>query len=390
MSEALLTAVLSDLVAIPSVNPMGQSASSPNSLAVVEYVEVWLRNRGIDCTRQVVAPGEANLVAVVAGRRGTPTIVFDAHTDTAPVSGWPDAAFVPRLQSGRLFGRGACDAKGALAAMMVALADAVTGPVENGVILLASADEEHGRTGLRTFLEAGASADCAVVGEPTSCLPATACKGAMRCDIVVSGHSAHTSRPEGGINAIRRMGEVMKALDQYDCRLQDRRHPLVGARTLTPSLIHGGAAVNVVPDACRLTIDCRTLPDDSPAEILSGLEAFLADRLAFPVEFECVQLWDGLDVDGDHPFVQHCVAAARSALGTDDVQAQGVHFGCHASDYMARGIVPVVLGPGSIEQAHRVDEFVPIVDLVRIAEVYRAIITRPLPGWAPASPTRLR
>ncbi len=378
MDESKLTDLLAKLIEIPSVNPMGQEADSPGASAgVVDYVEAWCRYRQIDCVRQAVPGGEENLIATVRGKADGPMIVFDAHTDTVPAD---HRAFSPRVHGGRVYGRGACDTKGSLAAMMCAIELAVSeGTPHATVVLLASADEEYSRTGVRAFLNSKPSMDYAVVGEPTSCEPVVACKGAARWDIVVPGKSAHTSEPHRGINAIGRMALVVRLLEEFErTMLVSKHHRLVDPPTLTPSLVNGGTVVNIVPNSCRVTVDLRVLPDERPGEAMNEVQTFLDQRLDFAVEHAAPQVWHGADTDPEGAFVRHCVSCCQSVRDeSHTVQPRGVNFGCHASDYSSAGFPVVVLGPGGIEAAHTTDEFVEIADLLAASTIYHEIMTRP-------------
>lgn len=380
MNSSELADLLDNLVAIPSVNPMGGTKRMSHSTAMVDYVEKWFQQREIPCRRQAVTGDEQNLIATVPGPAGAPTIIFDAHTDTVPAEGWEDRAFSPRREGDRIYGRGSCDTKASLAAMMTAMAAVAKtndGRFAQTIILLASADEEYGRTGVRTFLDTKPQVHYAIVGEPTLCQPVTACKGAARWEIVVRGRSAHSSTPQKGINAIVRMATVIHLLDEYArTTLLNKTHPLVDGATLTATVIHGGTAINVVPDTCRLSVDLRTMPNENPADAMAEVQSFLAQRLDFPVEADSVQLWEGADVALDHPLVKHCVTSCRTVLGdAATIKPHGVNYGCHASDYTVRGIPAVVLGPGDIAVAHTVDECVEMDSVRNAAAIYQKIMS---------------
>jgi acetylornithine deacetylase/succinyl-diaminopimelate desuccinylase-like protein len=218
------------------------------------------------------------------------------------------------------------------------------------------------------------------VGEPTSCEPVVACKGAARWDIVVRGKSAHTSNPHEGVNAITRMAQVLSLLEECErTLLSERHHPLVSRRTLTPALIQGGDAINVVPSSCRVSVDLRTLPGENAADAQSVVKAFLKDRSDFPIEHENLQLWHGADTKPDSIFVQTCVEACRARSERPAaIIPKGVNYGCHASDYDSNGISAVVIGPGDIAVAHGIDEYVPIEDVERMVDIYAEIMTSPL------------
>jgi acetylornithine deacetylase len=381
MKSSAIADLLSDLVSIPSVNPMGGEKRVSHSACMIEYLERWFTQRGITCHRQAVAGGEDNLIATTTSPANRSTVVFDAHTDTVPVEGWENRAFTPRRENGRIYGRGSCDTKASMTAMIAAMSDLCDGPpVPQTIVFLASADEEYGRTGVRTFLSENPKIDYAVVGEPTCCQPVTACKGAVRFELVVRGRSAHSSTPQKGVNAIVRMASAIQLLEEYARTvLPKKTHLLVDGATLTSTVIRGGSAVNVVPDVCRLSVDLRTMPNEKPTEALAEVQSFLKQRLKFSVEYESVQLWDGADLAVNHPFVTHCATSCREVLGPKvPVQPQGVNYGCHASDYSVRGIPAVVLGPGDIAVAHTIDEYVEIDSVCAAAEIYRRIMSNPI------------
>lgn len=381
MDRGTLTQLLADLVSIRSVNPMGRAEAPPSSLQLLDYVQKWLEEHGITCQRQAI-PGcsEQNLIARVDGVVRGPAVVFDAHSDTVPAEGWESRAFTPWTESGRLYGRGSCDTKAAMAAMMLALAAAARGelPPPYSVIFLVSADEENTRSGIRTFLQHRPRIEGVVVGEPTCCRPVTACKGAARWQIVTTGKTAHSSTPRQGINAVTRMAEVVRLIDEYDRKvLSEQTHPLVGPANMTATMISGGTAVNVVPGECRLNVDLRTLPNQDPAAAMLDAKAYLFNRLAFPLAHEEVKLWGGADAGIDQPFVRHCLRCC-APNGISVVEPIGVNYGCHASDFGEAHIPAVVIGPGDIAQAHAVDEYVSLDSVTTAAEIYLRIMITPM------------
>jgi acetylornithine deacetylase len=394
VNEGELTRLICDLVAIRSVNRAGRSDLSPSSAGMVAYLERWFHQHGIATSRGAVPGGEENLLATLPGPVGAPAIVFDAHSDTVPADDWADRAFAPQLRDGRIYGRGACDTKAAMAAMMLALAEAAAGPpLPSTIVFIASADEEFGRTGVAAFLNSKPKLDYAVVGEPTRCELVIACKGAARWDIVTSGKSAHTSTPHKGVNAITRMAAVIAAIDEYSRTvLAAKSHPLVDPATWTPSLITGGTAINVVPEACRLSVDLRTMPQEDPRAAMRDAQQFLNAKCSFPLRHENPRVWSGADVPPDHAFVRHCLRCRADALrspsqhtdvlNASDLDAaqtvKGVNYGCHASDYSERSIPAVVIGPGDIAQAHAIDEYVDVASAQQAARTYLEIMRRPL------------
>lgn len=383
MQPTELTAMLADLVAIRSVNPLGRENRPASSPPVVDYLQRWCETQGLAFERQRVGTRDANLIVTVPGAPGGPSVLFDAHTDTVPADDWSDRAFQPRVDCGRLYGRGSCDTKASMVAMLTALRRYRDLPQEQRPAtaqFVATADEEYGRTGVATFLKAGGRASFAIVGEPTRLVPVIACKGAARWQMTVSGRSAHSSTPRQGVNAIVRMARVIQVLEDYEqAILSAKRHPLVDPATLTVSVIAGGTAVNVVPAACTVSVDLRTMPDEDPGAAMQDAQRYLATRLDFNVHHDDVQLWGGADLPADAPLVRHVLGCCATA-GRPGLDPMGVNYGCHASDYAGAGIPAVVLGPGDIAFAHAIDEYVELGCVQQAADIYYRIMTTPIQG----------
>lgn len=379
IDQQSITRLLSDLVAINSVNPMGRPGREFTGDGVLDYVQSYLADFGVIAQRQPAGGPWYNLVAVVEGPASSPAIAFDAHSDTVPADDWADRAFTPRIDGGRLYGRGSCDTKAAMTAMLTALRAAyTTSRLACTVVLLISADEENGRSGVRAFLESRPRVDAAIVGEPTACRPVIACKGAVRWQMTVRGISAHTSTPRLGVNAIARMSELIAAMGRYEAQvLAGQTHELVDPPTLTPSVIAGGTAVNVVPDSCTVTVDLRTMPTEDPRAAHRRAVEWLGAQVPFAIEHAPAMLWNGASTPADHPLTRQ-VLACRRAAGLPEATAEGANYGCHASDFGSVGIPAVIIGPGNIKVAHTVDEYVDLDDVARAAAVYEQIMTTPL------------
>ncbi|MFM7248430.1 MAG: M20/M25/M40 family metallo-hydrolase [Planctomycetaceae bacterium] len=391
MPDALPT--LADLVRRPSVNPMGREVSGPEYLEgrVTDYLVTRFSSAGIPWARQPVAPGRDNVLArVEATVPGAPTILWDAHQDTVPVDGMTIDPFLPLVRDGRLQGRGACDVKGGMAAMLVALdrLRASDRPRPMTVVFAATVNEEFGFSGARALSRlwdgdaAGSPADraarelirgrpaAAIVAEPTGLDVVGMHKGAVRWRIRVAGRACHSSFPERGDNAVYTAARVALEIESLaaELLLRDPCHPC-GPPTLSLGTFHGGAGVNLVPDLVVIEIDRRLVPGESPeearAEVIRRLTAALP----------------GAAIEHEAPFVAHLglaeggveaeVAGIRPArrLG-ESVRATGrgsvvraARYGTNASVYSAAGVPTVVFGPGSIEQAHTVDEWIEVAQV---------------------------
>lgn len=363
------------LVAIPSVNPSGRPVAAPEEgeERISRYVREWLVGRGIDCRQQEVMPGRDNVIARVPGRQ-EPPIVFEAHMDTVSVEGMTIAPFEPRVENGRVYGRGACDAKGCLAAMMVALARVAGGePPPRSVILCAAVDEEYLHGGARRFLTDSGPIAAAVIGEPTLLHVVIAHKGALRVRVVTHGVSAHSSNPERGVNAIYRMARAVLALEDYAASLAARApHPLVGSPTLSVGTIRGGVAVNVVPERCEIMVDRRIVPGETPDEALAEIEAVLAPVLAAGDVVEPTLKDCAVETAAHEEIVTLALDATRAAGIA--AEPEGVAYCTDGCDFAERGIPLVVLGPGDIAQAHTADEWIELEQLEGAVEVYERIM----------------
>lgn len=374
-----VTELLRDLVAIESVNPAYAGGSGEASVA--DYVEQWGRDSGLDVVRQPVFPGRDNILVTLSVAGARQTLLYEAHMDTVALAPM-DAALRPVVRDGRLYGRGACDTKGSLAAMLVAIERLKERRAELGVnvALLAAVDEEHAFRGVMSYIASDADASAAIVGEPTGLRIVVAHKGCIRGTIQTRGRAAHSSEPERGISAIDGMVEVLIGLRSLRHLLASHHHALLGQPTFTVGLIEGGTGVNTVPERCTVTYDRRTLPGELPEHVLTEIDEVLETvRVACPTitiqRLDPSLIDEALDTATDAALVQ----AARASCGAFGISSEliGVPYGTDASKLQKhRGIPSIVFGPGSIAQAHGADEFVPLDDLVTAAAVYEGIALR--------------
>jgi acetylornithine deacetylase len=371
---------LQDLIAIPSINPMRADSGEAPERAATDYLESLLRREQIDCERQVVADGRENLIAVVHAGMGRSTLgglLLNSHIDTVPVANMAIDPFDPVLKDGRILGRGSCDAKASISAMLAALfAHAQRSERPRPVLFLATVDEEFSFAGSRRFIERRWPVSAAVVGEPTELANVIAHKGVVRWRLQVRGVSAHGATPELGRSAIYDGARVAVLLEQYASELGRRAgHPLLQHPTLNVGRVSGGQAVNMVPDRCEFEIDRRILPGESAAEVLKDCERWLGERL------------EGVDFSLEDPFLddpplETSSAAAitrslqdaqRSVLGTAS-PCVGAHYATDGSKLAAAGIETVVCGPGNIAQAHTKDEFVDVEQVHLAVRLYDQLI----------------
>lgn len=356
-------------VGVPSVNPAIDGGPGEAELAGV--LETELRAEGFEPVREPVHPGgRDNILAPLAGRAGSPLVMFHAHLDTVGFSGKAGAEAVS--SGGQVYGRGACDTKGSLAAMVEALL--LLRSVDPGgrasVLLAGGIDEEAGGTGAQALAARHPEIDMAVIGEPTSLEAATAHKGVLRFEIAAIGAPAHSSKPHLGRNAVHAMARVLDALEhEYIPALDPRGHPLTGPATLNVSTIAGGTALNVVPAECVIALDRRVIPGEDHAELLDGF-----DRLLDGLEGVSLQRREPflatapLDTPPASPVVQALFRAKEAVIGRRG-RPIGVTFGTDASFFSPAGISCAVFGPGSIDQAHSDAEWVGVEETAQAAEI---------------------
>jgi acetylornithine deacetylase/succinyl-diaminopimelate desuccinylase-like protein len=356
--------LLRELIALPSVNPAFLPAKHPRAgeQRVAEFLAATAARAGLDVDFQPVAPGRSNLLARFSPRgKVRQRLLLAPHMDTVNAS---EQQFAPRTRQGRLFGRGACDTKGSVAAMLTALVELTQGrqrPAETEIIFAGLVDEEQGQAGSRSLVASGFRADLAIVGEPTRSQVVTAHKGTLWLELETRGKSAHGSWPELGRNAVHAMAQVVDWMEtEYAAQLRRRRHALLGCATISVGAICGGSQANIVPDSCTILIDRRSLPGETELsvrrEIVQALRrkdltvTFTKDRLP-----PCLPL----ETDPGHPLV------ARFLKCVGQRKPLGVRYFCDASVLGHGGIPSVVFGPGDIAQAHTADEWISLAELER-------------------------
>jgi acetylornithine deacetylase len=315
-------------------------------------------------------------------------ILFDAHQDTVRVEGMTIEPWEPVIRDGRIYGRGSCDTKGTMAAMLAAVSRLAEERPDNmpTIILAFAVDEEHGFTGIRRLeelwideaLAAPGSIfpkrpDAAIVGEPTEMQVIVAHKGAVRWQSHTTGLAAHSSTPELGENAIYRMGKLLPVFEEYQTQAAGTApvHKLCGGATLNVGLIQGGMSVNTVPDRCTIDIDRRVPPGESPEEALAHVLDFVEKNSSSDITVEhdepSVVLMP-LSDEENGPLADELISVAREVV--EKCNKVGAVYGTHAANYAAAGIPTVVFGPGSAKQAHTVDEWLSLEQLEQAAEIF--------------------
>jgi acetylornithine deacetylase len=368
--------LLSALVAIPSVNPMGRALAGAHlfETRLTDYLEAWFRELGVRHERQPVQPGRDNLLAWYDAPAARRLILFDVHQDTVPAEGMKIPAFVPTIEAGRLHGRGACDVKGAMTAMLSAFARLVRDrpPGSASVLLACTVDEEYTHTGSSRLAETDHGAELAIVAEPTLLDLVHSHKGVLRWKIRTTGVACHSSAPQLGVNAVYRMGRVLEILEEYAGSLSRATpDPILGPPSLSVGRIEGGESVNVVPDWCEIEVDRRIIPGEDATACLEQARLILQARLGAESGIELGQPWVSMPALAPQAsfWIEPLERAIEAATGRRP-RVMGVPFGTDAGPIAAAGTPCVVFGPGDIAQAHTQDEWISLEQVALAAEAY--------------------
>ena len=380
------TELLKELIAIPSVNPMGRDVVGPEFLeaGMTDYLEHWFTELGVEYRRIELQPRRSNIVARYQGNPDRPTVLLDAHQDTVPVEGMTIPAFSPKQRGGRIYGRGSCDVKGGMASMLTAFARIVhERPLQTGdVIMSCTCDEEQGMSGILALSGNWNSAgdsdaawltrrpDAVIVAEPTLLHIVVAHRGVTRWKLKTFGRAAHSSKPSEGVNAIYRMAQIVGKLQDYAGRLEQDSipHVLCGSPTLSVGRIEGGISVNVVPAECMIEVDRRVVPGEDQTTVMQQVDTYLRERIQF--EFEMQPPWcvaGSLSDEYNGPLADNLLMHVEAVVGPR--QKIGLPCGTNAAATAAAGVPTVVFGPGSIAQAHTMDEWIDGMQLEQAAEI---------------------
>ncbi len=357
------------------------TVSRNSNLALIEWVRTYLSAHGVDSTLILDEEGKkANLFATI-GPAAVPGVVLSGHTDVVPVDGqaWTVEPFVMTERDGRLFGRGICDMKSFIGAVLAAVPDFVRAQLETPVHIALTYDEEVGCRGIPSLLQfmrdnAVAPRLC-IIGEPTEMKIVVAHKGNTRYRCVVHGLECHSALADQGVNAVEAAAELVARLKSV-ARQKSTKGPFDRAfsppyTTVHTGLIHGGTAMNIVPNHCYFDFEIRYIPEDDPAPVLEELKRFARNVLepemhsvspATGIEFLHKSDLPGLSTSEDADGVSFA-KALRSNPVLDKIS-----FGTEGGHYQASGIPSIVCGPGSIEQAHKPDEWIELAEIAACEE----------------------
>lgn len=365
-----LIQLLSDLVAINSINP-DLVPGAAGEAEIARYIAGWLERAGLEVQLIEAASGRPNVVGIAKGTGGGKSLILNGHMDTVGTAGMsnPHDAVVKK---GRLYGRGAYDMKGGLAACMLAAAEAKKRGLRGDLIVQAVVDEEYASLGTQA-LAARFHADAAIVAEFTELKLILAHKGFVWLEIETAGTAAHGSRPDLGVDAIAKMGEVLVGLKKLDDRLRSQpTHPLLGSGSVHASLISGGQELSSYPESCVLSVERRTIPGETPQKAEGELVGIVSELGRADPAFKAA-VRRGLDrspleTGEDTPIARSVQGAATKVLG-HAAPVAGVPFWTDAAVLSAAGIPSLLFGPSGAG-AHAAEEWVDLESVRLCAQVY--------------------
>jgi acetylornithine deacetylase len=372
-----LQQTLAELVAIDSV-------SSRSNVTIIDYLAKRCAGLGLKVQRLPFTDENGvekpNLIALAGAEFGSAPpqveLALVGHTDTVPYAAdWTDALRLTE-RAGKLYGRGACDTKGFIAAALTAIETIDLKDLRQPLALIFTADEEIGLLGAKRLAESKAiHAAYAIVGEPTSLRPMRAGKGYCLAEITIRGREAHSAYPALGTSAVFGAARLIARIEEIAVELQDETHPAFDPAftTLNVGLIRGGTAKNVIAGECRFTLEWRPIPGQDPKRLLNLISRAIAEAQTDDPNFVCevhaARADGGFETSPDSKLVGMLAEVSLQPPGT-------VAFGTEAAQLTALGAEAVVLGPGDIRVAHRTGEFVPVVELEICVELLRAAIER--------------
>lgn len=347
------------LVRIPSVNPHGEpGVSATGEKEIAEWLAGFLREIGAEVELREVLPDRPNVIAHwSADRSGKPRLLFAPHTDTVSVAGMIIEPFGGEVRDGKVWGRGASDTKGSMAAMLWALRtmrDRLPA-LSHEIWFAGLMSEETSQHGSRA-LAREERFDFVMAGEPTELDVVYTHKGSAFLNLRTRGRSAHAARPELGENAIDKMLEVLAIVrTEFAAEFATRRDPVLGASTLSVGTIRGGAKTNIIPDRCEATVDLRFVPEHYRTGIIEELAARL--RRVCPDLEAWAEPAPPLLTDPSHPLIGKLLDCGARLVGAP--------WFCDACFFAERGMPAIAIGPGSIAQAHTEDEWIAVAELER-------------------------
>jgi len=371
-----ITKLAQDLIRVPSFSGDAKGLSEISKIISKEMNSIGLSVELIEAEK-----GLTNVIGKFRGSETAPWILFNGHTDVVPVPrdvDWIVSPFSAEIKDGRIYGRGACDMKGGLAAMLAAakIVFSLFPEYKGNVILTATVDEEIGGfKGMKYVVEQGIKADMGIVCEPTDLKIVNVCKGLLWLKLRTKGKSAHGGRPERGINAIYRMSNILNMLENYD--FEQTPHEILGKPTVNVGSIRGGIKPNMVPDSCEAEIDIRYLPNQNHLQIIDDFEKLVGDLEGkdpqIETEIEIIRYRSSIEIPKEEKVIKIIMQAVKRVLG-EYPEFRGKVTPADTEHLVTAGIPSVMFGPGSEKLAHSSNEWISIDDILTAVKIYAAIM----------------
>jgi acetylornithine deacetylase/succinyl-diaminopimelate desuccinylase family protein len=368
--------ILKELISFDTSNPPG------NEVSCARWIAGLLDSRGFDIKLVSHSESRASLAASCKKGRGGKKVVLNGHIDVVPPGdGWLTPPFTAVEKDGRIYGRGASDMKGGVAAMMAAAINLVRSPFNGEVMLNLVADEEVFNTGTLETLPYTKDADYVLIGEPTMMEAHITHRGILRFLITFAGRSCHSGLPRQGLNAIENAAFGILALREYARALAGVTHPLLPSPTFVVSVIQGGEKDNMVPGSCFIRADRRALPgeteESAEEEVRKVLDTVKSDHAGFDYTLERYYYLSPGEVSEDAEITRFAGRVYRDCFG-EDCRVTCFPASCEQSLFTCRGIPALIIGPGSIGQAHTRDEFIDLAQLDKAVRYYGEFLKQAL------------
>lgn len=365
-----IVSLLERLVAIDSVNP-DLIAGGAGEGEIARFIAGWLRDAGLEVIVDEVLPGRPNVIGIARGTGGGQTLMLNGHTDTVGVAGMTNP-HLPRIENGRLYGRGGYDMKAGLAACMVAAAEAKKHNLAGDVIVTAVIDEEFGGKGTLAVAQKY-RADAAIIAEPTELQLVIAHRGSLWLEIETHGVAAHGSMPHLGVDAIAKMGRVLVEIEKLGERLvSNPSHPLLKSGSLHASLIRGGQELSSYPQSCVLSIERRTIPgetaESASAEFQEILDTIASADPTFKASLRPGLFLAPMETSADSPIARLILQKSHAIVGQTP-EIVGVPYWTDAATLSQAGIPSLLFGPIGTG-AHAVEEWVDLQSVEQCAEIF--------------------
>jgi len=364
--------LLQQLVRIPSVNPDGNpGVTHPGEQICAEFIAKFLRHAGAHVKLEAVQKNRPNVIGVFKPRGKVKTrLLLAPHTDTVSVLGMSIDPFAANVKGGKLYGRGASDTKGPMAAMLQAIKEfVVSDAFRNGgleITFVGLMGEEAGNYGAHAWAKKCPAYDLAIIGEPTDLKIVHAHKGCAWLKFTTKGKAVHASMPANGKNAIYAATPLLAYIEKTLAKKISRfTHPQLGASSIVATVIHGGSKTNIIPDHCEIEVDLRFTPNLTVNKVLGFIRQDLR-QAGLQASVGVISSSSALHTDTNHKLIKK-ILPCTNGLTT-------APWFCDAAIFGLRGIPAVALGPGSIKQAHTADEFIKLSDLEKGKDGYLKIL----------------